>query len=61
MACTNCGQGAATAGYTVRFESTRGDGTEMDLVLCRDCAEEFRAEGGVVLEHTGSGDGQRER
>jgi hypothetical protein len=61
MACTNCGRGAATAGYTVRFESTRGDGREMDLVLCRECAEEFRAEGGIELEHTGSGDDQWER
>lgn len=49
MTCTNCGDGEGTEGYTVRF--TRGDSepTEMDLVLCSECVEEFRAESGIEL------------
>ncbi|MCD2202722.1 hypothetical protein [Halobacterium sp. KA-6] len=50
MACTNCGDGGDVEGYTVRFTQGTTEPTEMELVLCATCAEEFRTEPGVELQ-----------
>lgn len=50
MACTNCGNGGDIEGYTVRFTQGGAEPTEMDLVLCTTCAEEFRTESGIELQ-----------
>ncbi|CQH60720.1 small CPxCG-related zinc finger protein [Halobacterium hubeiense] len=49
MACTNCGNGGDVQGYTVRFTQGSAEPTEMDLVLCPACAEEFSEEPGIEL------------
>ncbi|GAA0265606.1 hypothetical protein [Halobacterium noricense] len=49
MACTNCGDGGDVEGYTVRFTQGGTEPTEVELVLCATCAEEFSAESGIEL------------
>ncbi|WP_436924314.1 hypothetical protein [Halosimplex amylolyticum] len=47
MTCSNCGDGALTREYTLRFDFDGQSTKELDLTLCTDCLRELCSDSSV--------------